>query len=285
MIARALMVMFLLLAGYSGLLALYPSDIPIVGHSYQVNNLVRAERVAFGGGTLSNLIVGSSLSGAISHRQLPPGFVSLAFDADGPLSGLEVLSATGRTPLRLFVEMNVADGRRDNANVSHVSKFPWAWLRRFVPLFRTSNQPLNLLRSWVGSRMGLTQKISNPVRVAEGLEHFRRTFGQEPDVGLLRQNLARMADVLGQLRQRGCAVVLVEFPIHPELRIAVRQRVMMEECLKVFPEPEFRWVRPAAGVEYQTTDGHHLDTPSGDRFVRLLAEEAFGPEGDGANSK
>jgi len=162
----------------------------------------------------SNVVVGSSIAG----RLLPSCFrgtpldslANLALDGSGPELGIRLLLGAGTVPPRVFVEVHRL-GKPWHANddtllgVVHETGFA---LAGHFPALRADTRPTTLLYAWLKGRREPGGEARAP--------------GAAPAPATARFPAAdpgweeRFRGQVGELRRRGCEVVLLRLPVGRE---------------------------------------------------------------------
>lgn len=274
MVRRALLIALLGCIAYSLLVALLPRSLIRRGVSDQQLNYVRAEQVLFASEPPDNVLIGSSIAGVLRQEQMGDSLGLMAFGGGCSETGVRLLSGTGRVPKRLFVEANVVVKNVDAEMIRYFTAFPLAQLRRGLPILRQSNQPGNLLMSVFQQMRAPPDRVQSASLLNAGLDHYRKINQNPLNPEVVRKDLQGLRNILVSFKNQGCQVVFVGFPIHPELVNSPREAAFRKEVLEAFPESEFTWLRPSAGVEWKTTDGVHMTSDSARRFAALLRDYA-----------
>ena len=162
----------------------------------------------------SNVVVGSSIAGRLlpSYLRGTPldSLANLALDGSGPELGIRLLLGARAVPARVFVEVHRL-GKPWHANddtllgVVHETGFA---LAGHLPALRADTRPTTLLYAWLKGRR-------EPVGVAPA-------SGAAPATASARFPAAdpgweeRFRGQVGELRRRGCEVVLLRLPVGRE---------------------------------------------------------------------
>ena len=162
----------------------------------------------------------------------------------------------------------------DRSTVDYFTLQPMRWLRETLPFLRQAEQPVNLAVAWLMDRRGEPVNRMRPEQLALGLAYISQQNREIMPPKEFTEALDRLDGCLRGLRARGVDVVLVEFPLHPDVRNSPLYRQIFDGLAERFPIPEWEWLRPEPGVSYEVTDGLHLTTESAQRFAdELLRRE------------
>lgn len=274
MIRRTLIYAAAFLAAYSLLLAILGTRPWFSVQSHWQDNLVRFQEFAAVSPRPDYVIIGTSLVRGLDAKAIDPASYNLAAIGGNVLTGLEVVAHQPTLPRILFVEMSSmilqdgAEGITDNA-----LRPVFAQLRPWVPMLRERYQPANLLGWAFGDRLlrGALDLGSVPLlsphpgqaprdeaRFGEELNRAvaeRQTLHEAMKLSSRCTGLKRRLD---DLIRRGVRIVLLEMPHHPLVMATPRFRQVHDALTSTFPDTGYRWIRPASGHRYDTTDAIHL---------------------------
>ena len=162
----------------------------------------------------SNVVVGSSIAGRLlpSYLRGTPldSLANLALDGSGPELGIRLLLGARAVPARVFVEVHRL-GKPWHANddtllgVVHETGFA---LAGHLPALRADTRPTTLLYAWLKGRREPAGMA--PVSGAAPATASARFPAADPGWE------ERFRGQVGELRRRGCEVVLLRLPVGRE---------------------------------------------------------------------
>jgi len=214
------------------------------------------------------VFAGSSLTAIADF----PGFESCIYNlgliGESALTGMDVVRSGRWMPKTVFVEINFPD-RGSNADLMRRAN---GWLARNFPDFVYTSPVTYVAQlggaAWrrfravpAGDSVGPTQATgrgTNALREAE-LAIQREFYETKFNELVLRTILAEFAIKIGALQKNGLNVVLLEWPIHPQLEDSPRARQLRDAFRRSFPN--LRMVNAeelAKGLVIKTMDGTHL---------------------------
>ena len=278
--ARVALAAAAIFAAYNGLLAVArPQATPSIDNG--TRNRVVAERY-FDGGDVPAVIVGSSVAFRLSPDFLQgdvlgPSLYDLAIAGGSSASGIDIILHKARLPRMVFVEMNFGHRPADHGLLQEVTDEPRRTLRQFLPALRLENRPVDLLitLAWAGLRARITGNPDVEPTIPDFANRLAVTLSQNADVsGALRTEVQSGFDALkalvDALRARQIRVLLVPFPMHPEVAASPAQQYFHEQAQVHLPRDRYEWFTVPDAASYRTDDGLHLTRASGRRFAAML---------------
>lgn len=227
----------------------------------------------------TKVLVGSSMSDRLSVGLLGKDHAKLTFPGGGPLTGLEIIHATGRKPQVLWIEINVILRAAEEDLLADVLS-PWRREIRersdiFVEKGRPSAYGVGFLKAVVKKvtkgETPPTAELDSSVMdgmMAANIEHHSKV----PDPAKLAAAVSRMGTIADELAAAGCKVVFYEMPISPELSGLAEPAAVRKAVKERFPDGKYRWLDLSRELPYQTTDGVHLTAEDADSVVRRMLE-------------
>lgn len=270
MIIRSLLFSCGLALVYAMAVGYFAAGIPRVGPTQHQSNIIRIERVWHRAKSADALLVGTSLAARLPDLVINQQIDSIAQSATGPMTGLLLADILPTPPRSVYVEVNMFHQGVDHEALAYFSRQPMAALREFVPILRQSEQPINLLISALLAQHAEPAIIFDPNKLRFGLDYLASQNQQTLSVVVLETRLVDFKKVLTSLRSKGIHIVLVEFPLHPEVRNSPRYIQSFDALSAAFPASEWEWVHPPAASKWEFTDGLHLTTASAVDFAQLL---------------
>ncbi len=230
----------------------------------------------------SNVVVGSSIAG----RLLPSTFrgtaldslANLALDGSGPELGIRLLLGAGAVPPRVFVEVHRL-GKPWHANddtllgVVHETGFALAGR---LPALRADSRPTTLLYAWLKGRREPAGAVAAAGTTPSPAPAPARFPAADPGWE------ERFRGQVGELRRRGCEVVLLRLPVgreNPADPAAPGEADRLARALGVrLVDVNREAAKRGLGLAY--SDGLHL-TPASARAVGMLFAELAARPGTG----
>ena len=272
MIARSLLLILALALLYSAALEWCFGSITRGGFTQHQANVIRVERVWHRKVATDTILVGTSLAARLPDSILGPAVDSLAQSATGPMTGLVLVECMPIPPRCIYVEINMLHQGVDRETIDYFRCEPMASLRTWMPLLRQSEQPVNLFLSWITARRPDAPAVADQSRLNAGLAYLRSQNETEMAPDVLNGKIDELRRSLRELRARGVKIVLVEFPLHKEVRGSRRYTQNFRALNEAFPDRDWAWVRPP-NEEWPVTDGLHLTSEAAAAFARVLVKD------------
>jgi hypothetical protein len=254
-------------------------------------NIVRAQTFVSANLDGRDVYLGSSLTNSLNEAMLPRPFDILSLIGGGPLTGLMMLEESRQRPRRVFIETNYLLTRLpDTKLLDRLFAFPGGMLRRKIPAFRLVNIPTIFFltkffaeplrpelsdAAWNERRqqllaepVGDDKTVIDPERVRKMKESYGPEFGlQAAQSGPLLEILQRTAH---SLEARGVELIFYHMPMDADVMGIEAYQTKQNILAEHFPHDRYHWIQPALNVPYQTADGFHLTSPSGNSYTRHL---------------
>jgi hypothetical protein len=244
------------------------------GQDQQSDNLIAIEHFLYDAPP-SAVIVGSSMAGRIPLAALGPDVGSLALAGQSPLVGLDIIARSGRTPGRIYVEINNIAGPADETLVDSVFAQPGFTLKRYVKALRRAYQPVNLAISLLRRAARGRDEVDYP-RIEDASLHetlitlVQTELNDAPDAEVLARNLAEMTRLTDSLAGRGAEIVFFEMPIDPQLEATPAVTAVRQAVHVAFPRAHNCWNGETVPTGLSSTDGIHLDSNAAANFGTSL---------------
>lgn len=307
LIRRSLVVVVLLLIAYAIVLPATRIDGFLRGSQFE-QVVMQAEAYQYANDPPTTVLVGSSISFWL--RDLPATWANLAMPGEGCLTGLDIVAGrTDALPDRVVVEVNVIE-RPINRELTGALRRPVVSnVRGRLAMFRETNEPSHVLyrclhllpyyTSRIADALGMNQpesvtgstassdlntadrkqKDASPASDARhaGYTALRQVrlevVRQMHDPSMLAMRVARLQQLVDQLRSAGVQVVLVEVPEDAQTYTSPRRVQVRNALAKVFPADQYTWLgQPLAG-SFQTPDGVHMTPDSASRYAHWLVDQ------------
>lgn len=257
-------------------------------HENQENlNLVYAERLIYRNSVPRAILVGSSLAGGMRYFSDDSELFVLAQHGGSAREGLEVLWNLNVYPEFLFVETNAltvvhrsefADMLSNPVKMEVAGRF-----RAFRHEFRPMNLMLELARNAFG-RGGTPPGIDDQGRgnassdaddgslaLKVRLEELSTLYQTPVDPNIYEDNINAVESILLDIHRTGTIVVLIEFPVHPDLLATPyhrKRREVIADRLSV----QFKLLDLSDLPDVTFSDGIHFNPDNSRQIVRTLLE-------------
>lgn len=232
------------------------------------------------------VMVGSSLTAVLPEIALSPVY-NLALSGGSVITGLRLVSESGRYPKTLFIEVNVLMRDADEGLLYELLSPTWLQLKTWCVACRTRNQPATVLLSWLSllraSHVPPQERDRLAMQTVRNEQRFRVLLGnqlaksnQPPQSRELGHSLESMATLVKNIRQAGTRVVFVWMPMDDDLNASPLYDGVFHAAREKFPEPEYAWlVFNEKG--FRTSDGAHLIYPDARRVAEAISRLALQP--------
>jgi hypothetical protein len=251
-------------------------------------NEIIAERYVYGLIQPDAVIVGSSMSRRLGYgddARLSRSFYNLALDGAGPLTGMALIAARSEKPRVVLVETNWLQRPLDREFLDNVAGFPQRLVRTAFAGLRQEFKPATLLRSVLSGRLNFPQPDdpatpppsgidADPDTLPTSLRYTIAHYGGAPSEK--RQNIDADAVILrkqvSNLEALGVRVVLVDLPMHRDLKAAPAFHATKAALERELPRDRFRWLPLPDDDSFHTVDSIHLTGLSALRLTLLLRD-------------
>jgi hypothetical protein len=236
------------------------------GHDQWQENLIKAQRVAYGEVQPAAIVVGSS---KLARVTFDGDVYNLALNGGGSLTGLDVILRAGVRPRIVVIEIGDSIVREpDEAFLGALFGTVNHALRRRIPILRDEYQPGVLVnyvaQTWASRHSGLQDDAVRPELLGQLLDAQRAAHARPADAAVMARVIGELRAAITALRAADIAVVLVEPPEHPDLWTSPMSTGIRELLRAAFTD--VAWFPDPDLAGYQTTDGVHLDRASAERF-------------------
>lgn len=282
---KALLIAAALLLGYEGLLAVCPDSMRAVAESQWHDNRIRAQRYLYEQRQADTVVVGSSLARRLDEHLGKADIVNLSFGGRSPLDGLRLIARSGAAPRLVLVEVNHLDRGADEDFLGSLLSPGRRYLREHLRALRTYYRPLSVAAALM--RNGFAESFERlrdgarhsagrgPMTSAAGIPHALfaqllqrqiRAHREKPTPRRLERLVGQLEDVFGTLRARGSTIVLFEMPTHPRLCVSRHLRALRRTLERRLGDYVSRYAQAPDCTAFATTDAHHLDPASAQRY-------------------
>ena len=253
-------------------------------------NFHRAQDYVLNAPGNAEVVAGSSMSDRLDAVELGPHRVKLTFPGGGPLTALEIIRRTGRTPAVLWFETNLIVRDADESLVRDATD-PWrVKLREHSTAFTEHGRPsaygVGITRTAFGRACRVVPALGGATKpdpsgpsldpaVFEGMMRANRQhLSKPPDRADLDRRVKLIGEAVDSLQQAGCKVVFYEMPVEPTLKNLAEPAAIREAMRKRFPEDRYHWLDLGRDTPWQTTDGVHLTSPEAAQVVARMRDLA-----------
>jgi hypothetical protein len=229
------------------------------------------------------VLVGSSLTYRLKESYFAtPKLRNLSIAGGSSVTGLAIVARQERLPKIVLVETNVLSRPLDLSLVERYARKGGSESLMFRPV-RAAVAAIEL---WTHAPPGPAQAaiardqlLRQPPDNFDNSAYVARVVREQSAEGpteAVRDNVKRIAELIGAIEQRGSRVLLLEIPYPPQVRQAPATRITDELTHRAFPNPA-RWLRITLPEnELRWPDGGHLDERSALLAARAI-DAAIGP--------
>ncbi|MFK7889213.1 MAG: hypothetical protein AB8B63_00235 [Granulosicoccus sp.] len=288
-----LLALLALLSIHAAICLLWHRDSTVAASQWGANK-IRTERFLFSDTSSDCVLVGSSMSAVLEETvdgkpYGKPDIVNLAYAGGSPLTGLQLIALSEKTPACLLIESNLAYKDSDVDQLALVNNKALWLAKRFIINLRHENQPLNLLLTFLKTlrnppvdkqhdniggqalnrRSGEDYNRVKPL-IADRVSSMARLSEQ-----MIAEGAERLVELAEQLEARGTEVIFFEMPGEQEVRDSVYYQrlrtILREELANSAKLSSSAATLNIVEIEVSTTtDGVHLGKQS-----TVLATEAM----------
>ncbi len=269
----------LILAAYNVFIIVARPDF-VVSYDAQTHNRIVAERYA-DGGARDAVLVGSSMSGILSHEymradSLGPDIYNLALLGGHSATGLDIVIRKGEWPRVVLIEMNEMDRGYDPEFAHERFAEPGRAIRHVLPAFRLEYRPFDLaiVALWQVIRdriAGHAIPLDSPPTTHPSIDDRPP---DEPYRALVAASLQTIDGQIGVLRAHGVRIVLIHLPVDPAIEREPRTRYLWQQTYAAFPPDRYDWLEFDKSGSYEAPDGIHLSIASARRVAAELRKAA-----------
>jgi hypothetical protein len=252
---------------------------------------LQAQRYVFDVPKGTNVVVGSSMSGALNDELLGARNFKLTVPGDSVFTALEIVRRTGKKPTAVVIETNQL-WRDANQELLHDLFNPWQReLRRRSNMFREEGRPANFVGGiaaacvrriclWTSKMfsLGNNAAVLSPALQDLHPELSAQLMGRgegwdlaEP-AALLNKQTKQLADYVDILSREGGICILFEMPVDSSLSNLSRPRLWRQAVKERFPKEKYHWLSFDANHRYQTTDGVHLVPAEANHLTAIMVD-------------
>jgi len=274
---------------------IYYKPFSLSQHQWQ-GNIINAEIFLFDIESPVNLIVGSSLSGALQKDSLPD-FYNLSFGGQGIFDGLNLLRSKKKLPKNVFIETNVI-GLEENTNFKEIISSPILnTIKEKLSIFRTDKQPLAYATKQffqpiidvffskiiyrIRDKIKLELKINEKSNVDKSeILIFNKMLALQVEsysatVEILKfdKQFTELKKHIYFLESQGVKVIFFEMPVNPILTELNKAKYLRNRVRKDFPNNAYIGL-PQNIDSYTTSDGVHLTNEESKIYTNYFKKEA-----------
>jgi hypothetical protein len=248
------------------------ANIPVEYQNQSQDNAIKVEDFVFGA-SKDVVIVGSSLTARLDHDFKFAGSYNMALGGDSALSGLEIIKRTNKLPKLLIVEGNVLLPKSDSL-ISSVLAQPNLFLKTMSPVFREQFQPVTVFNSYLKSFFKKPVKAFNAESFNIALNEHIKAHKEltEKNQAEWADRLKELSSYIEDLRAKGVQVVFLYMPMHPEVYNSPLAEYQRQKLTAYLQDNKIPLITPDS-LNYQTSDGIHLDVSSIGTFCKYLENQ------------
>ncbi len=279
MIPRAFIVCILAVLGWHFARPHLPGFYAVPGQ--QRANYLRSQQFVHDAPADAKVICGSSMSDRLDAVKLGADHVKLTFPGGGPLTGLDLIQKTGRTPPVVWVETNVILRAAEEDLLDDALS---AWrreLRERSPIFKEEGRPSEFGVGFLKAVATKAAKALETPKAAAALDQDtfndvmkanRKHLDRKPDPKDLATKIARLGTLIDDLQTKGSKVILFEMPFDQSLTELAEPTAVRNALHERFPADCYCWLDLSQAEAWQTTDGIHLPPAEADKVVARMLE-------------
>lgn len=250
----------------------------------------RAQSFVLQAPATAEVVAGSSMSDRLDPTELGPDRVKLTFPGGGPLTALEIIRRSGRTPPVLWFETNLIIRDADETLIADATDAWRVALRQHSSAFTEHGRPsaygVGVFRTAFGRACRVVPALGGAApsaaagasldpTVFEGMMSAnRKHLSKKPDPADLERRVKLIGEAVDSLQKAACKVVFYEMPCEPSLKDLAEPAAIREAMRKRFPEGQYRWLDLSRDTPWQTTDGIHLTPSEATQVVDRMKELA-----------
>lgn len=276
MIVRSVVVLIALFIVYGvGVKILFPE-----GGSEQTMrqaNAINAQNYIFERERSEYIIIGTSLVSRLRRSIEDNRFRTIYFQGGSTLTALRLIEATEKKPKVVFIETNLLLRSGEDTEFLNTHLDPAKrTLFSIMPALREKYQPVSIFLKFFKAVTGAdkTDFFSRANTDKASLDFMlsinKKEFSVIPEKASIEANKVLLEELVRELENNGVKIVLFELPMHPLLTDSPLIKTFRASIKDSFPPEKYRWITAADANAYSTTDGLHLDTESGKKFLTLL---------------
>lgn len=250
----------------------------------------RAQSYVLQAPATAEVVAGSSMSDRLDAAALGPDRAKLTFPGGGPLTALEIIRRSGRTPSVLWFETNLIIRDPDETLISDATDAWRVGLRQHSSAFTEHGRPsaygVGIVRTLFARACRVIPALGGAAptpsagpsldpAVFEGMmSGNRKHLSKSPDPTDLARRVELIGEAVDSLQKAGSKVVFYEMPCEPSLKDLAEPAALREAMRKRFPEGQYRWLDLSRDTPWQTTDGIHLTPAEATQVVERMRELA-----------
>lgn len=267
---RVLIYFSLLLISYVLLIQLWAPAIP-VSENQETNNIIRAEHLIYNEQP-DAIMVGSSLIGEFYRYSNAESIYFLPQAGGSAIEGLDLLRLKEIAPQVILIETNALYVSRRPEFASKLNEGVAASLAESLLAFRTQYRPTNIFLSIFhrlkhsGGESAPHKKV-NKMALDLRLQNLGEMYAEPKDWSDYDESLKHVLDHILYFKGQGCRVVIVEFPIHPELIETRFHSERREKLFKQFEAVDITIIDLNNYDRAEFTDGIHFSGETQERLV------------------
>jgi hypothetical protein len=281
------------------ILAMYHVVLPHLSHRfYQIlgqlrGNHFRAQQYVHDVSDETNVIIGSSMSLALSEETLGPDYFKLTLPGGSVLTSLEIIRRANKRPAVVLIETNEM-GKKVDHEFLHDLFNPWLFtLRNWSPIFREEGRPSNFVAGiaevcvrkssqWGSALVGRERTVNpssqtdrfEPGLFSKLLNIYQEDLNHPPSFNELAHAVNQLAEYVDALIRSGSTCIFFEMPIDSSLSNLEGPRAVRRAIAERFPPAKYHWLSFDRGRNYETIDGIHLVGAEAEDLTEILVKQA-----------
>ena len=281
MIKKTLFSFILVFGMYTLVIILYP-NVSTTNPLYWDNTMKTENYLYNNSDTLNHVILGTSLSCRLVMDSLPM-FYNLAFTGRSIYDGLEIVIHREKLPKTIFIETNFAL-RKEAKDFTDDLLSPFNfYLKKYCISLRQDKQPLGFIKP-----IALYLLTNSSGKVANNTSSepinkdvFNKILGMKvvdyssiPSNDFVDHQFLILKKDIQFLQSKGVNIVFFEMPINSRLVGLPLTRTIKDKFSEYFPSNKFNYIKPPDHLNYETSDGDHLNIQEAIDYTIYFRNEA-----------
>lgn len=265
----------------------------VMGEDQEARNIISAEELIYAAYTPGCVVVGSSLINGFGPFTEDNDLVFLPQGGGSAREGLDLLCSQGISPQIVMVEGNALTVTHRPEFVDRFTSPLTGFLAQHIRTMRYKYRPVTFILSGTRAMLSTSGKpeddgAGSPRRSSEAfqlrLNILEEHYKEPPLTGVYKDNLDAVCQQLSQLEQRGCKIVLLEFPVHERLlptNYHKERRKLLFDAAEEMSWQVLDWAN-LSGAGF--TDGIHYDRHTRQALVRKIERVVAEIDADSSRS-
>lgn len=260
-ILKSILAFLIILSIYQWIIPTSLAKSEISYQSWWQENKVKAQQFVFSEDTISQVLVGSSLSANLHLKKGQPFIYNLSFIGGGSLTGLEIIKKSNKLPDTLLIEMNWVDRNIDQAMVNQLFHPLGSLITTQFTALQEINQPVNHIGNLLQEQINIAP-INTELHLNDQQFNLaiNRNAQNDNDVDSLNltQYLHQIKKYVAYFTRKKIKVYYLFIPVHPQIQASKKYQII-GNFLKQQKE---EFIGSLGNQALKTTDGYHFNQES-----------------------